>query len=267
IDIPIVLPSGFGIPLKKFEKVTKKEFFEMTLKREEWNVVGLGKFLNSLKKDLNAYCIPSVKLLPTVPTHRKLNKIDLGTSDKVCSVAHALSNFTEYEEGNFLLIELGYAFTAIVVVNGGKIIDGIGGTNILGGKSRGAIDGELCYLFEFRKEDIYSGGFLDLEERFGMGLKAFREELEKKLTMLLKFHNIKKIFTSGRRNNILSEMDFEFYNLELAEFGASIGAAMIANGLEGGVYKCLVEHLEIRKARERVFDWILSPHGKPRGHV
>src|SRR3972149_6004299 len=86
--LPIVLPSGFGIPLRRIQEVDDRDLFEMTLRRGDPSEKGLGQFLSRLPQtDLRADCLPSVKLLRSVPVHRKVNRIDMGTADKLCAVA------------------------------------------------------------------------------------------------------------------------------------------------------------------------------------
>ena len=58
--------------------------------------MGLQNVIVAMKeKDWNAYTIPGVKHLPTVPDYRKINKIDLGTADKVCSTVVGIRNLME----------------------------------------------------------------------------------------------------------------------------------------------------------------------------
>src|SRR3989304_3611988 len=64
---PIVLPSGYGVP------ITRALFLA-----------------EARRRTLRAYCIPAVKLLPSLPPHRKLPRADLGTSDVLCAAAWAL---------------------------------------------------------------------------------------------------------------------------------------------------------------------------------
>jgi len=95
----ITLPSGYGLPLKHISELSDDDLFKISLKnKDEKESIGIRKFLDEIKKrNLNGYVIPSVKHLPTVEDFKKVNVIDLGTSDKLCSVVYALSlskNFT-----------------------------------------------------------------------------------------------------------------------------------------------------------------------------
>lgn len=88
---PIVLPSGFGIPVTRVGEILDQDIVEMTLEPIQPTADGLGQFLaEARRRSLRAFCIPAVKLLPSVPPQRKLNRVDLGTSDALCSAAWAL---------------------------------------------------------------------------------------------------------------------------------------------------------------------------------
>lgn len=277
-SLPIVLPSGFGIPLKKVQEIQEQDIFEMTLKKGEPRELGLGKFLEILKtRNIRAYCIPAVKLLPSIPIYRKINKIDLGTSDKLCSIAFiektllekaswkgSSSQNVDFQGMDFLMLEVGYAFTCLLVVKDGQIIDALGGTaGCMGPKSRGSIDGELAYLYNFdTKAQIYSGGFLDLEEKFpGYGEKAFWESLEKELLAFMHFYHMDLILLTGRNKIWIQEKLADRYSTQILQndkegFESAIGAAIIANGIEGGIFENIVTHLGIKEAHEHVLDWL-----------
>src|SRR5947208_17152301 len=95
---------------------------------------------------------PGVIHLPTVPRHRKYNRIDLGTADKVCAAACAIVSQSArraiaLDETAMVLLELGGAFTAALAIAEGQIVDGLGGASgPLGVRAAGALDGELAYL-------------------------------------------------------------------------------------------------------------------------
>ena len=89
--------------------------------------------------------------LPTVPAHRKANTIDLGTADKVAVAALALW-FDARERGGgvsgatFAVVELGSAFSAVLVVDRGRLVDASAGTRgPIGVRSGGGWDGEVAY--------------------------------------------------------------------------------------------------------------------------
>ena len=268
-DLPIVLPSGFGIPLKRVQDLDDRDLFEIALRREAPSHRGVSHFLMSLRPShLNAYCIPAVKLLPSVPIHRKVNRVDMGTSDKVCTAAFIVSRLHgqggRFEDLDFVALEVGQAFRAILAVRGGKIVDGLGGTGGgMGPQCRGSIDGELTYLYDWdTKESVYHGGARDIEVRYGgYGHAAFWEALEKDLLMFLSFHELKTILVAGRQKQDVKDRLGHCFRIEAATdrnegFEAAIGAAILADGIAGGRNALLVDHLGLRDVRDRALDWI-----------
>jgi len=112
---------------------------------------------------------PGVIHLPTVPAHRKFNRIDLGTADKVCAAAYAIVDQARRREiavsrTAMILLELGGAFSAALAISGGQIVDGMGGTSGPPGvRAAGALDGELAYLLApaLTKQTLFTGGALN----------------------------------------------------------------------------------------------------------
>ena len=165
IDL-VVAPSGLGLPLTRIQDLTDEMIFEMTLETKlSGKLTAVSKIASLMKQnDFNGYFIPGVKHLPTVPRHRKLNKIDLGTADKVCSAALAIHDQSitkkiPYNETSFMLVEIGSGFNAILGIENGQIVDGIGGTYIQGPGflSSGVLDGEIAFLMkDFKKKGIIS---------------------------------------------------------------------------------------------------------------
>src|SRR2546426_115244 len=98
--------------------------------------------------------LPTVEALahPSVPAHRKVNRVDMGTADKVCAVALAVREHAERcgcseRDVSLILLEMGGAFTAAIAVQDGGIVDGAGGTSgPLGVRAAGALDGRARVL-------------------------------------------------------------------------------------------------------------------------
>lgn len=273
-DVDVVsAPSGYGLPLKKVKDLTEHDFEELLLKKKnEKNViVGLGYALREIKSSgMNAFVLPGVKHLSTVPSYRKINKIDLGTPDKVCACAAAIKFFCEknecaYEDAGFLFAEIGSAFNAFLAVDGGKITDGIGGSCAsMGRKARGRVDAEIAYLIR-EKASVFSGGLKDVEKICENAEEAFLEGILKDLNSLRMSLNCRRVILSGKnvgelkRELELHGSDFEFEELVLGEGeikAAAIGAALIADGVAGGRMKGLVETMKIREGRGSVLDLI-----------
>src|SRR5437763_657365 len=138
-------PSGYGLPLVRAADCTDTQLDLMSLVRPDERgakgVSGFSAMVRALRDSgLPVVFLPGVIHLPTVPAHRKLNKVDLGTADKLCVAALALSQHNRGEPA--LVVEFGSAFTALVVLKDKQIVDGVGGTcGALGGRSSGAWDG------------------------------------------------------------------------------------------------------------------------------
>src|SRR5260370_32678 len=84
---------------------------------------------------------PGVVHLASVPAHRKVNRVDMGTADKVCATALAVHEQAgrggcRERDVSLILLELGGAFTAAIAVEDGSIVDGIGATSAARGVAR-----------------------------------------------------------------------------------------------------------------------------------
>jgi predicted butyrate kinase (DUF1464 family) len=271
--------SGYGLPVRKFTELTERDIFLMTLKREKNVSVGLRQLITLAKiKNLNIYTIPGVIHLTTVPEWRKINRIDMGTSDKLCSVAlalHKLSTEMPYEDQDFVLVEAGYGFNAFIAVEKGKVVDGIGGTSGFPAYlSVGSIDAELAYLLsDFPKSMISSGGIKSYLKSKGSKFEGMDEMPEEAMNWMVEFmmkgiravevsiRNKGRIVVSGRFfsipefKKVFEEFAADYEVIELSEKSAE-GAAIIADGLADGMFKELIEHLEIKRARGTVLDYI-----------
>jgi len=188
IDL-MVAPSGFGLPLKDVKDLTEKDIFYTLLKfeqKEKDKLIGLGEILRLIKADnIPGIIVPGVKHLPTVPRYRKINKIDMGTADKLCTAVTGIRDQMEKfkippGETNFIMVEIGYGFTAVLAIENGQIIDGIGGSNIMGFRACGSLDGELAYLIKIiKKKNIYKGGVASIAGYSDLSLKEITLLAEK----------------------------------------------------------------------------------------
>jgi len=294
-------PSGFGLPLKKIEDLKPEDYFFALLKKnpEKGMVIGLGKILKILQdQKVNGYFLPGVKHLPTVPRYRKVNKIDLGTADKLCTCVVGIRNQMEdftipCTESSFIMVEMGYGFNAVLAVENGQIIDGIGGSNIMGFHAVGSIDAEIAYLMgKIKKKDVYNGGvssiagYFDMkaeeilllskqDKRTQMAMEAFYSNLIKAVYALSSsfssVDSIKEILFAGRLaridalvNPIIDKLS-KIAPTKVMRSYVSIskesaqGAAFIANGLSGGRFRDIVENLKIRQASGSILDDIYLP--------
>jgi predicted butyrate kinase (DUF1464 family) len=168
-------PSGYGLPLVAAADVGERQLAEMVLVRADEasadaGVGGLRSLLRTLARSgLPVVFGPGVIHLPSVPRHRKYNRIDLGTADKVSAAAYAIVDQSvrrsiALRETALVLVELGGAFSAVLAIAEGQIVDGFGGSSgPLGVRAAGALDGEVAYLLgpELRKSTLFTGGALD----------------------------------------------------------------------------------------------------------
>ena len=301
----IAAPSGYGLPLVPIDQFGDQERFLFTLvdERERAGISvlgGMGKMIPLMKNSrLPFIFIPGVIHLPTVPEHRKANKIDMGTADKLCCLALGIYDQARqfgihYQETSLIMAEVGGAYTAVMAVDGGKVVDGIGGTlGSPGYYSLGGMDGELAYLLgNFPKELLFSGGaayisgrpelspqeFAELAEQDGQARIAWEALLEGVVkdvaAELVVVPKPREILISGRLCRI-EKIRLELFR-RLSVFGpvrrvegfarvakeAAQGAAIIANGLAKGGYRELVDMMEIRGSRGTVFDHLYIKNSK-----
>ena len=164
----VVGPSGYGLPLKAARDLTDTDLKLAFLAAagEPGGIGGLRSLMRALAaSDLPVVLTPAVIHLQSVPAHRKVNRIDMGTADKVCAAAlaireHAARHGCRERESSFVLLELGGAFTAALTVLHGQIVDGIAGSaGPLGARGAGALDGEVAFLAgSISKRMVFEGG-------------------------------------------------------------------------------------------------------------
>jgi predicted butyrate kinase (DUF1464 family) len=130
-----------------------------------------------------------------------VNSVDIGTADKVCVAALALwfdsQDTGAFDRSTFAVIEIGTAFSAIMVIQNGRLVDAAAGTRgPIGLRSQGSWDGEVAYWrCPLTKNDLFRGGVADLG---APGLDAFRESLVKHLAGLQAVTPFERIYLSGR---------------------------------------------------------------------
>ncbi|MFX1301744.1 MAG: DUF1464 family protein [Promethearchaeota archaeon] len=301
----MVAPSGFGLPLKDVHELTEKDIFFTLLKfdqKEKNKLVGLGEVLRLIKaQNIPGIIVPGVKHLPTVPKYRKINKIDMGTADKICTAVTGIRDQMErfkvaVEDTNFIMVEIGYGFTAVLAIENGQIIDGIGGSNIMGFRACGALDGELAYLIKnIHKKNIYKGGvayisgYSDLslkeitllaekDEQTKLALKAYLSSVKKAVfgisSSFSSKDKIKEVLLAGRGASLTYFREKMIRGLNdvapvriMASFSqiakrAAQGAAFIANGILGGNFEPIINNLKIKEATGSILDDIFIPFEK-----
>lgn len=172
----IVASSGYGVPLKSATEATDADIALATFITKKdverrLKIVGLRELMLQMReaRDLNLYFTPGVIHLPTVPAHRKANRIDLGTSDKVYTAALAIKDHAKrygigFGETSLIVVEIGFSYTSAMAVRDGKIIDAMAGTaGFPGYMGMGFMDSELAYAYansieDFSKAMLFQGG-------------------------------------------------------------------------------------------------------------
>jgi predicted butyrate kinase (DUF1464 family) len=280
IDL-IAGPSGYGLPLVRGDELTEHHLDDMALVRpdergRERGVIGFRSCVRVLAgSGLPLVFLPGGIHLPTIPVHRKLNSIDMGTADKVAVAALAARIDSTgrpggLAEATFAILELGTVFSAVLVVAEGKLVDASAGTRgPIGAGSGGAWDGEVAYWRSpLSKDDLFRGGLRDLGPH---GRDAFRESLVRHVAGLQAVTPFSRIYLSGAS---MDRPEIATLALEaLAPFGAVVrlpslagawvkhaaqGAALLADGLAGGRNADLVDSLELRRASGTVWDGMLE---------
>ena len=288
-------PAGYGLPLVPVAEVGERELALMLLLREDepHGPVGVGG-MRAIVRSLMASGLPVVFgpgaiHLPTIPAYRKWNRIDLGTADKVASAALCIADQArrlgvDFAETSFVMLELGGAFSAALAVDGGRIVDGLGGSaGPIGARACGALDAEAAYLLgaALSKETVFSGGALvgaDLsagleplrrDPRHREGWLALEEGAAKAaLALTASAPAPSEILLAGRLApgmvDALGARLAHVAPVRIAEgLAAAQGAAVLADGLAGGRYAALVERLGIRDASGSALDH-LRVHGADR---
>lgn len=295
----VIGPSGYGLPWVTIEDFDARDLFLFILvdERERGRISvlsGMSKMIALMKESkLPIIFMPGAIQLPTIPAHRKANKIDMGTADKLCCTVLAVLDQARqhripYTETSFILVELGGAYTAVMAVEGGQLVDGLGGTT--GGPgyySLGMMDGELAYLLgSFHKEVLFSGGVASIAGRPDLSPEEAAQRLGKDENLDRAWEALiegvvksvaaettvvtspREILLSGRLCRIPVIRDELAHRLgrfaavrqvkgiaRVAKEAAQ-GAALVADGLVGGQFADLIETMRLREAQGTVLDYL-----------
>ena len=288
----IVGPSGYGLPMRRAAQATDDEMRLAFLAAEgdHGGIGGLRALARALARtSLPVVFTPGVIHLDSVPSSRKVNRVDMGTADKVCAAALAIADQSLRRrcpppQVSLVLLELGGAFTAALAVDGGRIVDWIGGTGgPLGMRSAGALDAEVAFLAgQVDKSMVFRGGAASvsgsdditperLAERASPGSRvawdAYIESAVKAVAALtVSVRHPHEIVLSGRVARVaaarvqLAERLSAIAPIRVADGFAKVakegaqGAAIVADGLAGGRWSSLVETMGIREARGTALD-------------
>lgn len=285
-------PSGYGLPLISAEACTERDRALMTLVRPDergghddrrQGVLGFASLLRALcASALPVVFLPGVLHLPSVPRHRKINRIDMGTADKLCVAALALARRTaqlgvDLAAYSGCIVELGSAFTACLLLFEGRVVDGLGGTSgPFGWGSGGAWDGEAAYLLgPLHKRDLFAGGVGSVAD-VEAGKRRLREALLQAVAGLRAVTPFGEIVLSGRllesEPDLAAQIEHDLGAVATVVRldglpgawvkHAAQGAALLADGLAAGRHAALVAHLGIRDATGSVLDYLCYPRAE-----
>jgi predicted butyrate kinase (DUF1464 family) len=306
-------PSGYGLPLIAARDATEDDLRLACLAApgESGGIGGLRALMRMLAdldrpsaqggehSSIRVMFTPAVMHLSSVPAHRKVNRVDMGTADKVCATVLAVRDHVErhacrVEDVSLILLELGGAFTATIAVQDGRIVDGLGGTSgPLGLRASGALDGEVAFLAgDVSKGMLFEGGAASIAgtpdaaaealatpatARARLAWEAYLESAVKAaVAMSVSSPGARELILSGRLAHVAGVRDELARRLARLNGGMTIhvlsgfaaiakqaaqGAALIADGLAGGVAAGLVGAMGIREASGTVLDhlYVISP--------
>jgi len=295
-------PSGYGLPLVAARDATETDLRLACLAApgERGGIDGLRSLMRLLARATAPVMFtPGVIHLASVPAHRKVNRIDMGTADKVCATALAIREYADRHacrvgEVSLILLELGGAFTAAIAVENGRIVDGLGGTSgPLGSRGSGALDGEVAFLAgTVSKAMLFDGGAGTVAGAPGapaetlatpttapgrLAWRAYVESIVKAaVAMSVATPQAREVILSGRLARVAGVRDELAQRLARVNGGATVhvlsgfaavskqaaqGAALLADGLAGGAAVDLVSTMGIRDASGTVLDhlYVISP--------
>lgn len=179
----VAAPSGYGVPVTWSDELRDPRRFayevlllstpsQLEAARGE---IGVGVYdaLAMVVEELarskvRAVFVPSVILLRSIPAWRKLNKVDMGTADKLAAVITGLWGMARKlgspEDVSAVFVELGFGYNAAVSVLRGRVVDGVGGTySSMGPLTAGALDLEVVSgVGSWSRFDVYKGGLVEL---------------------------------------------------------------------------------------------------------
>lgn len=284
--------SGYGLPLRRAAETSDHDLRLAFLARkgEQGGIGGLRLLTRALADaGVPLALLPGVIHLDTVPEHRKINRIDMGTADKLCAAALGIHDQatrlgTHVRDSAFVLLELGGAFTAAIAVQAGQVVDGIGGSSgPIGWQAAGALDGEVAYLAgTVDKAMLFQGGVTTVaasdRHAAGAGFDAFIEGAAKAVRQLLVSAPLaREVMVSGRiasdpavRERLAAVLgDLPVRHLTgFASHGkqGAQGAALLADGLAGGTHREIVDIMRIREASGTVLDhlYVITPEAARR---
>ncbi len=250
----IALSSDLNTCFAALHDMSAQQLYEMALYQDNQS---WGKKLKELliaigAMNLRSYCIPAVAYIDSVPAYRKLNRADMGSAGNVGAITTILSRMREREaawsEMRFFYLEVGHTTKSIIVVEDGRIINGIG-----------------------TQEHMYRGNWPDMRENEKLVEEAFWEGLTQELAGLMAIHHVEDIVVREqsaaqedvrRKDEVIDRLGEQYqlytfpgYESDKKGYDSAIGAALVAEGLAyEGTTAEVVERLRLRESVGNGFD-------------
>ncbi|MET1102071.1 MAG: DUF1464 family protein [Pyrodictiaceae archaeon] len=303
-------PSGYGVPVTYSRDVVDPWRFavevlllsssrdiEEGVRRGDPGIMvykALAETVTELcRAEVPTVFIPGVVHLPTLRPGAKYNRVDLGTADKLAVAVLAVYQFHRGNprEANMMVLEMGYGYNALMVIEEGRITWGLGGTSLgTGMLTAGPLDLEVVAMGRtWARSDVFHGGVMEAcgtldpamaveEARRGTGLcreayESMMESIANAVSGIYARRGIGRLVISGRLISIKELVDDLASRLpgkihvELLEplegakatKHAAHGYALVVDGLIGGVASSVVERMRIRDACGTALDRASHP--------
>ncbi len=217
IDL-IAGPSGYGLPLTRAREATEEDLrlAFLAAEGEAGGIGGLRALVRALARSgLPVVLTPGVIHLTSVPEHRKINRVDMGTADKVCVAALAIAAHAERDAAVVAPERLARPAAPREHVAKAAFVE-----------SALKFATALALSVPSPQEFVLSGRLAQVE--------AVQQAIRERLAPFAPSHVLKGF-------------------ARVAKEGAQ-GAALVADGLAGGRHRQLVETMAIRAARGTVLD-------------
>jgi predicted butyrate kinase (DUF1464 family) len=253
---PIITVSmGRGEPLAPLSMFNAQQLQQISaFRRPQQESRRVQDFLIAIGSlNLSSYLVPTIYQLSTIPAYRKKNRFDMGTSDKLCTIATLLYRMREreaiWQEMRFLYLHVNDLSRTILVVEDGYIVNGIGETAGFA----------ACVPTEQKQVDSHDEQ--DYQADAAIAEQAFWEGLQQDLAGLMAIHHFEDIIVSGsNKDAVINRLEgsYQLYHFPTHEgeqegFASASGAAILAEGLyRPGLAGEIVERLQLPRASNRL---------------
>lgn len=307
----IAAPSGYGVPVTLSHEVVDPERFavevlllstreaiEEGVERGDPGVMVYKALADTVVelvswRGVRSVFIPGIIHLPTLRWGAKYNRVDIGTADKLAVTLLALHLESKGHPGDasFLLLEAGYGYNALILVESGRVTWALGGTSLAPGFiTAGPLDLEAVAAGGcWGRGDVFHGGVMEackasdpleaLERAAASGgpcreaYEAMMESIATTIAGIAARRGVKRLLVSGRLSRAQRILDdlasrlpgsIEPEPLGLLEGAraskhAAQGYALVVEGLLGGHASAEVRSMAIPEACGTALDHVWHP--------